>query len=292
MNPHFSPFRVARLTPLLGLGMAGLTCLHSPLAQAKVYLEPLVYASSGRSDYQSIVQVDGQNNLLNVSSTFLIGYGATARFGVMNENEDIFSAIELGGGQAALTGAGFGFLYSIGLTVGYTLKYTPIRLVMGYDLSESYSDARVSLGGASFRAGLGYFLKENMLLNLDFSRRLFTEIGLKDNRIETVPREVSYNAVQLSISLPMMFESAKTPWRNRYRTASLNNQAQSAIPADAEAPPEGSPPLEDNPPPPADQGELPPAPEGMAPPDAAPPPDEAPPPELLSPAEQELLNPQ
>ena len=254
MLTHDAAYRILKENMILLFALA--TLLQTSTAHAALYFEPGVFVGSGKSDFIGTVGSSTIN-----ATALSIGYGATARVGAASSDGDMFSALEVGYGQAPISGA-TGSYITFGLTIGITLKYSPIRIILGYDFSDGYSDANVSLGGNTLRAGLGLYLSESFLVNLDFARHLYTGVEAASGVSASLPTSVSYNALQLSVSLPISISASNTPWRTRYR-----NKAFSIAPAATEAPPaapisgedlQNAPPEEMPPAPPLD--ETPPAP--------------------------------
>lgn len=133
-----------------------------------------------------------------------LAFGGGVRFGV--ETNDFFSALDASASLTDLSGGGYGFLITGGVTVGGTFVFVPLRLFFGVDFVDSYSNATTSVGGLGFKVGAGWYFSEKMLLNVQLNRHLFTSGSGGD-----------YINAMATLSFPIQFETNKVPWRTRYR---------------------------------------------------------------------------
>lgn len=167
-------------------------------ARGTILLEPILGAGFG------------QSNAPLVTEDSVISYGAAVRLGL--EKDDVFSAIEAGFALAPIGPGDSGKHTTVGITGGMTMTYIPLRIYLGFDFADAYSDSAVSLGGSAFRLGLSYYLKEKLTLNLQYGRHLFTGVNVSATTLPSFD-SVAYSTVGLTLSMPLSLELPKTPWR-------------------------------------------------------------------------------
>lgn len=103
-------------------------------------------------------------------------------------------------------------LLTMGLGFGYTLEYTPMRWYLSMDLqqrawtsSQTMSDA-ITTGG--YRMGISYYLRENLLLNFDYTEPYYKSGASTGEKVEA-------KIYGISLSIPMDFAPQTVPWRER-----------------------------------------------------------------------------
>lgn len=208
-NRRHSTHRILRDSILFSLL---LSFFQHPQARASVLLEPLAGLSIGKS------------SLPSATATTSFGFGAGVRAGIQNEKE-LFSAVEARYQLVGLSGTGTGGLFTAGVTVGMTMVQIPIRLTLGFDLADSYSDSVVTMTGTAFRLGLSYYFTEELLFNFDFSRHLFSSFSSKSSALSKLT-SASFTSYGLSVSIPFNLEPPSTPWRVRYRQKKAMEEAK------------------------------------------------------------------
>lgn len=172
-----------------------LPLLCATSANASLLLEPMAGATAGTSSLTG-----------NGSSA---GFSGGGRFGI--EREDLFSAFEANYTMIDLSGLGTGNQFTFGVTAGGTLTYAPFRVWLGFDFANSYSSTAVSLGGSAFRAGIGYYLLNHFLFNVQYTHHNFTGVQSTSPSIST--SNARFGAFTVSVSIPMIIDVSDKPWR-------------------------------------------------------------------------------
>lgn len=170
-------------------------------AQSAVYVEPKIGFGTSGIDYNS---GSGANTATGITT-----FNAGSVFG--SSIDDFYFGLDLrydnlgnyDGSKASLN-----FL-SVGLGIGYTLKYVPLRWTFTLDLqqrawTDNFNDM-VESGG--WRMSIGYFMAKNVLASFDYSEPYYSN---STSGVKYLPRIYS-----LSLSFPMEFDSPKEPWKER-----------------------------------------------------------------------------
>jgi hypothetical protein len=103
-------------------------------------------------------------------------------------------------------------LYTAGFGLGFTADYVPLRYYAAIDLINVTQYQGSSLSSFGFRAGIGYYVNEDMMVNLEYQIVSFS------NQNASYSNTDNFRAFFVMLSFPMMFDYPSTPWRERYRS--------------------------------------------------------------------------
>ncbi len=170
-------------------------------AQADILLEPnfgVGYATNSAS----ISNLNYNQGGGAPSGGLRVGYFTDYLF--MGLDAKISYLILPGGNSAPLYTAGFG--------LGFTADFVPLRYYFAVDLLNSTQYQSTSLSAFGFRVGVGYYITESTMLNLEYQIISFNGssggIDATDN----------FRGFFAMLSFPMLFDYPTTPWRERYRS--------------------------------------------------------------------------
>ncbi|MFP5518728.1 MAG: hypothetical protein ACLGGX_02400 [Bdellovibrionia bacterium] len=182
-------------------------------AELRTYLEPKLGLGSAGVAYD----VGNENGTKTGVSNFNLGavWGAVRDdfyFGLDTRYDNLGGAYSQGGSTKSLN------YLSIGLGIGYTLTYVPLRWTMSLDIQQrGWSDNfEGSFESGGWRFGLGYYLSEKFIINFDYSEPFYRNA----NGEKYLPRIYSFG-----ISFPMEYASEKVPWKEKrgYKKESIED---------------------------------------------------------------------
>ena len=133
-----------------------------------------------------------------------------ARLGVFFDY--VFVGADLKASYLSLQGDKSNLMTTLGLGMAFTMDYVPLRFFGSLDLANNMRAQNTNLTSFGYRVGVGYYITENILVNLEMQSAKFSAL---DSGSTTT---ASFQGYFATVSFPFTFGYPSTPWRERYRT--------------------------------------------------------------------------
>ena len=181
---------------------AGISLLGSSASAANFVLEPGVGAML-------------ESNVLNTTSTSGTAFAPQFEMHAAYEVQNLFTSLDGRINLVDFQGSGnSGLNYALGISGGGVWVTVPLRLSLGLDFVNSYSDGQLSMGGSAFRMSFTYFLSEKYALNFNYIYNNFTSVSSSaTGPLATVAPSAGTSSVGLSFSMPFYLDPPTNPWR-------------------------------------------------------------------------------
>lgn len=171
--------------------------------EIRLFLEPKVGFGTAAVKYKSGSVNSDTTGASTVFVSTVVGWTANdLYFGADLRYDNALTAVDSGGSKDSLA------VYTLGVGLGYTLEYVPLRWYASFDLQQSAASKGSSVETGGTRFGLSYYISEKFLINFDLSEPYFKSTSSSGDQV----RATIYG---LSLSVPMDFARETTPWRER-----------------------------------------------------------------------------